>query len=288
MKPQSLKTKIFLDSGDPQETREAISILGFLDGQTTNPSLISKNPAAKDALQEGKKFSLEKLYRLYREIVSEISSLMPDGSVSIEVYADSETTSREMIAQGKEMFLWIPNAHIKYPITRDGLTAASISLKENIRTNMTLCFTQEQAGAVHSATIRAKAGEVFVSPFVGRLDDAGFNGMGLIENILKMYRENKSRVQVLTASVRNLDHFLYAIRIGSDIITSPLKILKEWADTDLKLPDENFIYKPQQTLRPIPYIELQLNRDWTAFNTFHELTDAGLRRFSADWNSLLK
>ena len=171
MRPKNLQTKIFLDGGDPMETREIIDLLGFLDGQTTNPTLIAKNPEAKARLGRGEKFSEKEIYDFYRGVVQEISQMIPAGSVSIEVYADHSTSSEEMLAQGREFFKWIPNAHIKYPTTTEGLKAAEQSVKEGIRVNMTLCFSQAQAAAVYAATAGAKKGQVFISPFVGRLDD---------------------------------------------------------------------------------------------------------------------
>ena len=257
--------KIFLDSGDVEETKQAIALLGFLDGQTTNPTLIAKNPATA-----GKKFTKEEIFSFYRSIVEQISALIPNGSVSIEVYADKSTTADEMFKQGKEMFSWIPNAHIKYSITKAGLEAAQKSIAEGMKVNMTLCFTQEQAAAVYAATLGAKKGAVFISPFVGRLDDIGENGMDLVRNILEMYRQGDGpsprrsglrprgggHVEVLTASVRNLSHFLKAKSLGSDIITAPLKVLRQWAEQD--------------------------------FDINHELTDVGIKRFSSDWNNLIK
>jgi len=282
MKPQNLKTKIFLDSGDPAETKEAIELLGFLDGQTTNPSLIAKNPETA-----GKKFTKDELLGFYKGVVQEVSSLIPQGSVSVEVYADANTHKEEMLKQGREMFFWIPNAHIKYPTTAAGLEAAQQSIAEGMRVNMTLVFTQQQAVAVYAATKGAKKADAFVSPFIGRLDDKGENGMNLIENILKMYGAGDGHVEVLTASVRNMDHFLYAIALGSDIITSPMKILKEWGEGGMVLPDENFEYTVQG-LAPIAYEELDLAKDWSAFDISHELTDKGIERFAADWNALIQ
>ena len=279
MKPENLRTKIFLDSGDPEETREAIKLLGFLDGQTTNPSLIAKNPETT-----GKKFAKEELLEFYRKVVQEVSRVIPEGSVSIEVYADKNTNAEEMLRQGREMFSWIPNAHIKYPTTREGLKAAQQSVKEGMRVNMTLVFSQQQAAAVYAATRGAKRGDVFLSPFIGRLDDRGENGMNLIENILKMYQKGDGHVEVLTASVRNLNHLLAAVQLGSDILTSPLKVLREWDQTGLLVQGD--FYKPE-ALNPILYEELSLEQDWTAFDISHELTDVGVERFSADWNALL-
>ena len=121
MKPSNLKTRIFLDSGDPQETREALELLGFLDGQTTNPSLIANNPQTA-----GKKFSKNEILDFYKKVVQEISGLIPAGSVSVEVYADPSTTATEMIEQGKAFNEWIPNAHIKYPLFYSGLSSQFI------------------------------------------------------------------------------------------------------------------------------------------------------------------
>src|SRR3989344_909760 len=203
MHSSRLKSKIFLDGGDPDETREMKALLGFLDGQTTNPTLISKNPEAKIRMERGEKFTKKELLGFYRAVVQEISRIIPEGSVSVEVYADKNTGADEMFAQGKEMFSWIPNAHIKFPITKEGLAAAERAAKDGMRVNMTLCFTQEQAAAVYAATQGAVKGQVFVSPFVGRLDDRGENGMQLIENIVRMYQNGDGHVEVLTASVRN-------------------------------------------------------------------------------------
>ena len=286
-RPQHLKTKIFLDGGDQNETREIIKILGFLDGQTTNPTLISKNPDAQKRLAEGKKFTKEQIYDFYHGVVKEISALIPDGSVSIEVYADKGTSADEMFAQGKEMFSWIPNAHIKYPITTAGLEVAERSVEAKMRVNMTLCFAQEQAAAVYTATRGAKKGEVFVSPFVGRLDDRVENGMDLIKNIVTMYKAGDGHVETLAASVRSMEHFLYAIQLGSDIITAPYKILKAWSEQGMPIPESDFIY-PAEGLREIPYREINLLKNWKEFDLAHELTDKGIDRFSEDWNSLIK
>src|SRR3989344_4474996 len=245
MKPKNIKTKIFLDSGEPEKTKEALDLLGFLDGQTTNPTLISKNSEAIEKMSKGQKFRKEEIFDFYKKIVSEVSQLIKDGSVSIEVYADKDTTGEEMLNQGREMFSWIPNAHIKFPTIKEGLIAAERAVKEGMRINMTLCFSQEQAAAVYAATKGAKKGQVFVSRFIGRLDDLGENGMGLIENILQMFKNSDGHVEVLTASVRNLDHFLCAIKLGSDIITAPFSVIKEWGEKQLIIPGDDFAYNSE-------------------------------------------
>ncbi len=281
MKPSTLSTKIFLDSGDPKETKQMLNLLGFLDGQTTNPSLIAKNPEAV-----GKKFAAQEIYDFYRGVVQEVSALIPQGSVSIEVYADATTSTDAMMSQAREFFQWIPNAHIKFPTTSAGLKAAETAIAEGMRVNMTLVFSQEQAAAVYAATRGAKKGDVFVSPFVGRLDDRGENGMDLIKNIIQMYSAGDGHVEVLTASVRSMDHFLEAIRLGSDIITSPIKILQEWGASGMpvEIPNSKFQIP---NLKPIEYQEIDLNRPWSEYNIHHELTDKGIEKFAADWNALL-
>jgi transaldolase len=152
---------------------------------------------------------------------------------------------------------------------------------------MTLCFSQAQAAAVYAATRDARKGQVFVSPFIGRLDDRGENGMDLIGNIIRMYAKGDGHVEVLTASVRKVDHLLYAIKLGSDIITSPFSVLEEWGKKGLSLPGPDYRYDPG-SLRPIPYEEIDLTKDWREYDIRHDLTDKGMERFSQDWNSLIK
>lgn len=287
MRPENLRTQIFLDGGDPGETRALLKLLGFLDGQTTNPTLISKNPEARKRLEQGRKFSAEEIYQFYRDVVGEISGLIPGGSVSIEVYADRSTKAEQMLGKGREMFSWIPNAHIKFPTTGEGLTAAGHAVKEGMRVNMTLCFTQEQAAAVYAATSGAKKGDVFVSPFIGRLDDRGENGMDVIANIMKMYRKGDGHVMALTASVRSYAHLMCALHFGSDIITSPYSILKEWGEKGLPLPAKDYNYD-RGKLKPIPYKDIDLSKKWREYDISHDLTVKGMERFSADWNALIK
>jgi transaldolase len=287
MRPYNLKTKLFLDGGNADETRTIIKRLGFLDGQTTNPTLISKNPAARKRLEQGARFSEDEIYDFYRGVVTTVSGLIPYGSVSVEVYADAETPAEDMINQGREMYSWIPNAHIKFPTSGEGLKAAEQAVKEGLRVNMTLCFSQEQAAAVYAATRGAKRGQVYVSPFIGRLDDRGENGMNVIANILRMYQKGDGHVEVLTASVRNIDHLLYALKLGSDIITVPFEVLIGWEERGMRVPGEDYRYDAKQ-LRPIPYKELDLGKKWEDYDVRHALTDKGMERFSADWNALIQ
>lgn len=287
MRPDNLKTNIFLDGGDPAETQEIINLLGFLDGQTTNPSLVVKNPEAQERIAQGNKFSPQELLDFYKTVVTAISTHTPDGSISIEVYADAETRADAMLAQARTMNGWIPNAHIKFPTTLEGLEAAAQAVREGMRVNMTLCFTQKQAAAVHLATLGCREGQVFISPFVGRLDDIDENGMDLIKNILTMYREVHSAVEVLTASVRSMNHFLCALSLGADNITAPATILREWAQRGLPISDTNHICDSTK-LKPIPYLSLNLGGGWRSLDISHPLTNKGINRFAADWNALLK
>lgn len=287
MRPKNLKTKIFLDSGDPIETKKILKLLGFLDGQTTNPTLIAKNPKVDERIKEGKKFTKKEIYEFYKKIIQEISRLIPQGFVSVEVYADFDTTSSKMLKEAKEMYSWISNAHVKLPITKEGLVAAHQAVRDGIRVNMTLCFTQEQAKAVSLATKNANRGPVLISPFIGRLDDIGQNGMSLISNILKSYRKDKvSHVEVLAASVRSLPHFLSSLSLGCDIITAPFSVLSEWAEKDCPIPDDSYIYKTD--LKTIPFNDsLSSSKDWKKMRLENELTRKGVEKFCADWKKLI-
>jgi transaldolase len=286
MRPENMHARLFLDGGNQEETKAVLKQIGFLDGQTTNPTLISKNPEARKRLEQGSKFSRTEIFTFYRGVVNTLSGLMPKGSISIEVYADAKTSAEEMLKQGKEMFAWIPNAHIKFPTSREGLKAAQQAVKAGLRVNMTLVFSQEQAAAVYAATQGARKGQVFLSPFIGRLDDRGENGMDLIANVIRMYQKGDGHVEVLTASVRNIDHFLYALKLGSDIITAPFEMIKVWGEKGLPMPGNEYHYDTKG-LKAIPFRELDLSKSWESFDIHHDLTDKGMEKFSADWNALI-
>ena len=209
----------------------------------------------------------------------------------IEVFADLNTTAEEMLAQGEEMFTWIPNAYVKYPCTHEGLRAAEISVQKSIRVNMTLCFSQEQAAAVYAAT-RGSKEPVYISPFVGRLDDQGEDGMDLVRNIKKMYERSDGHVHVLAASIRTTNHLLCSFSLGAELATVPSKVLQEWAAAGFPVPDQDFLYKgvdPKgKPLKPIAYKDLDLNLSWESFDLAHELTTKGIQKFVADYQSTLK
>ena len=157
--------------------------------------------------------------------------------------------------------------------------------------NMTLCFSQSQAAAVYAAT-RGSKEPVYVSPFVGRLDDRGDNGMDLVKNIKKMYEEGDGHVHVLAASLRRLDHLRYAFALGVELATVPATILEEWAKAGFPLPDQDFQYRAVDAngneLKPIPYQKLELNSPWESFDLRHELTTKGIQKFVADYESTLR
>jgi transaldolase len=285
------KTKILVDGGDPDETSRVKKLLGFVDGQTTNPSLIAKNPEIQQRIASGHTLTPQEEKDEYRKIVRVISPLVGDAGVSIEVFSDLNTTAEDMLAQGEEMFSWIPNAYVKYPCTREGLRAAQMSVARKIRVNITLCFSQEQAAAVYAATKGSKA-PVYVSPFVGRLDDRGEDGIDLVKNIKTMYRNGDGHVHVLAASIRQLDHLLASFALNSELVTVPAKVLEKWASSNFPLPDQKFTYKGlganNQPLKPIAYKELDLNHPWQSFDIAHELTTKGIQKFVADYRSTLK
>jgi transaldolase len=284
-------TKILVDGGDPEETRRIKTLLGFLDGQTTNPTLVAKNPEVQQRIASGRKLTLQEQNEEYKQIVRKLSPLVGSAGVSIEVFADFDITADQMLAQGEEMFSWIPNAYIKYPCIHEGLRAARMSVDRGLRVNMTLCFSQEQAAAVYAATKGSKE-TVYVSPFVGRLDDRGDNGMQLVQNIKQMYAQGDGHVHVLAASLRRLEHLLYAFALGSELATAPAKVLDQWASAGFPLPDRNFRYETVDTkgkaLKPIPYKQIDLNAPWESFDLKHELTDKGIQKFVADYKSTLK
>jgi transaldolase len=121
MRTKKPKTKILVDGGDPDETLRIKTLIGFVDGQTTNPSLIAKNPYVQQQLASGHRLTTQQQEDEYKKIVQRISPLVGDSGVSIEVFADLDTRSEQMLAQGQEMFFWISNAYIKYPCTHEGL-----------------------------------------------------------------------------------------------------------------------------------------------------------------------
>src|SRR5499433_1908320 len=274
------KAKILVDGGDPEETVRVKHLVGYVDGQTTNPTLIAKNPEVRSLVSSGQKFSYRQELDEYKKIVQSISPLVGGAGVSIEVFADFDTTGEEMLAQGSEMFSWIPNAYIKYPCTHEGLRAAQMSVREAMRVNMTLCFSQEQAAAVYAATKGSKA-PVYVSPFVGRLDDRGENGMDLVRNIKQMYETGDGHVHVLAASIRHLKHLLASFAVKAELVTAPGKVCAEWAASSFPLPSTDFNYegtdKAGKSLRPIAYQSFDLNRAWASFDLHHELTTRGIQ-----------
>jgi transaldolase len=208
--------KFFIDSADIAEIKEAAS-MGVIDGVTTNPSLVSKT---------GRKF---------RDVLLEICDVVK-GPVSAEVVS---VTCDEMMAEARELAGLRDNIVVKIPMLAEGLKAVKICAEEGIDTNVTLCFSATQA------LLAAKAGATYISPFVGRLDDASNDGLQVVEDIVEIYENYGFETQVLVASVRHPMHVLEAAKLGAHVATCPLSVL------------------------------LQLTR--------HPLTDVGLAKFLDDW-----
>ena len=284
-------TKILLDSGDPIDTAFVREVLGFLDGQTTNPSLIAKDSEIVQMISSGHKMTVEEQTAEYKKLVKEISPLVGDAGVSVEVYADDASDVNALFQQARLMFSWAPNVFVKLPCTRVGLEAASKCVREGIRVNVTLCFSQQQAAAVYAATAGSRV-PVYISPFAGRLDDTGKDGMSLVKNILEMYKQGDGHVKVLAASIRTLGHLMCSFWIKSDLVTVPLEILKEWANAGMPLPGIGYMYIPTgktgMALTQIPYEYINMNQDWHSFNVNHELTAAGVKKFVEDYRKTLK
>ncbi len=286
--------KIFLDSGDPEETKKAKSILGFLDGQTTNPSLVAKNPEVQKFVADGKKLKEDELLNLYRQAIQEIDKEIA-GPISVETYADWETTSETMLEQAKEMKTWGRNIYVKFPTIPAGVAAAHEFVKTGGKVNMTLVFDQNQAAAVYAATLPTYQ-PAFISPFVGRWDDRGFRGVDLVRNIIKMYdafnkkrNEHRVHVEVLAASIRSLEHFYAAIVLGADAITISLPLIREWLEDQRFVPDEKYRIETEG-LRSMIYQDIPYHDDFTLYpidKVDGSLLNEGLVKFVSDWNNLL-
>lgn len=209
--------QFFVDTADFEDIK-SLNATGLLDGVTTNPSLIAKS---------GKNFL---------ELIGQIAAAIP-GPVSAEVAATDFDT---MLAEGKKLAAIAPNIAVKVPLTEDGLKVCKALSNKNIMVNVTLCFTAGQA------LLAAKAGATFISPFVGRLDDIGEDGMQLIRDIVQIYKNYPElKTKVLVASIRSTAHVIEAAKAGAHVATLPPKILRELFQ--------------------------------------HPLTDKGLAAFVADW-----
>ncbi len=190
--------QLFIDSGDVGEIREA-QAMGAIDGVTTNPSLLAKGG------------------RPTKQAIAAICEIV-DGPISAEVIA---TDTEGILREGRELAKIHPNVVVKVPLIADGLKAVKVFAGEGIKTNVTLCFSAPQA------LFAAKAGASYISPFVGRIDDAGGDGMDLVEQIVEIYRNYDLTTKVLTASVRHPVHFVRAALIGSDVATVPFAVIKQ-------------------------------------------------------------
>ena len=209
--------KFFVDSADLSELRD-LAATGLVDGVTTNPSLIAKSG------------------RNMLDVIREICALVP-GPVSAEVTATDHAT---MLAEGRKLAALAPNVAVKVPLTPDGLKTCKALADEGTRVNVTLCFSPAQA------ILAAKAGAAFISPFIGRLDDVGTDGMGLIRDIVQIYRQYPAfTTEVLVASARHPIHVIESAKLGAHVITLPPAVLRQ-------------MYQ-------------------------HPLTDKGLAAFLADW-----
>lgn len=210
--------KFFVDTAEVNEIKE-LNRSGLLDGVTTNPSLIHKSG------------------RDFIEVVKEICDILPGKPVSAEVVA---LDVDGMLTQGRKLAKLAKNVVVKLPLTMEGITATKIFTDEGIKTNVTLCFSAAQA------ILAAKAGATYVSPFVGRLDDIGQDGMHLIKEIKEIYSQyDNFKTEILVASVRNPVHVVTAGRLGADVCTIPPATIKQLVK--------------------------------------HPLTDNGLKAFLSDW-----
>lgn len=188
--------KFFLDTANLEELRKGAD-WGIVDGVTTNPTLIAREGTTT------------------AEQIDKICEII-DGDVSAEVVS---TTTQEMLAEGRQLSQMHQNVVVKLPLTRDGIKACSILSGEGIRINVTLCFSAGQA------LLAAKAGAYIVSPFIGRIDDIGWEGMNLIREIVTIYRNYGFTTQILAASLRSPTHVIESAKAGAHIGTMPFKVL---------------------------------------------------------------
>ncbi len=191
--------KFFLDTANLEEIRQAAS-LGMLDGVTTNPTLVAKEK------------------RPFREHILEICEVVKPGVVNAEVVS---TDVEGMVREGREFAGWHPSIVVKVPMTFEGVRALNKLTRDGIRVNVTLVFSPSQA------LIVAKGGAYFVSPFLGRLDDISENGLGLLREILEIYRAHNFQTQVLAASLRHPLHVVEAAKMGAHIGTMPFKVFEQ-------------------------------------------------------------
>ncbi len=212
--------KIFVDSADVKEIK-ALAEANMIDGVTTNPSLIAQ--------------SGQDIFKVTKEICEII-----DGPVSSEVIA---TSTNEILKEAEKLMKINENIVIKLPTTFDGLAACSKLSADGALVNMTLCFSASQA------LLAARAGAIFVSPFVGRLDDAGQDGMGLISEIIQIFDNYQDfDTEVLVASVRNKSHIVQSALLGADAVTAPPKIIRDMVHHDLTDQGlEKFLHDWKQT-----------------------------------------
>jgi transaldolase len=192
--------KFFIDTADLKEIRDAAA-MGVIDGVTTNPSLVAKSG------------------RKYLDVVREICEIV-DGPISAEVLS---VDYDGMMAEALDWAKVHKNVVVKLPLTLDGLRATKACTSQGIKTNVTLCFSANQA------LLAAKAGATYISPFVGRLDDISENGMDLIGDIVTIYQNYDFRTQVLVASVRHPIHVSQAALLGADVCTIPYKVIEQLA-----------------------------------------------------------
>jgi len=190
--------RIFLDTANVEQIRQGVK-LGVVSGVTTNPTLVAK---------EGQKD--------YKAVVKEICSIV-NGPVSAEVVVEG---AKAMLEQARQIAIWAPNVVIKIPSTAEGLEVTSELARENIKVNMTLCFS------VNQAILAALAGATYISPFVGRLDDISHDGMALVKEIVDVFKKyDDLTTEVLAASIRHPLHCVAAAKAGAHIATVPYKVL---------------------------------------------------------------
>lgn len=300
--------KFLLDSGDPDEYREIAALAkekgSELWGATTNPSLIAKKllgpstHSTSSGLQQ--KITRDEAFALQKKIVLEILEIVP-GAVSAEVYADSITSAEEMVAQGRDIASWHERIVVKLPTTIEGFKARTELRKANIVINNTLVFSQQQIFAIclHEQIVTKQFSleqpkwPPFISPFVGRLDDIGLQGIDLVANGMKIKKLLTPELWMLEASARTAQHILEGEELGSELVTAPAKVYKEYFQGAIGTAEHKQLetipyWEPPEELLKISTIDMFMDSIISeTLNINHDLTSKGLTNFAKDWNNLI-
>jgi transaldolase len=285
-RPENLKTKIFLASAEPEETKEAIETIGFLDGQVVGLAHFIKSSRIANQGFGNKQSTIADITDQYKKLLQEIGSIALSGQIVADVIVREINICDELVDQGREMHLWSVNNIVRLPMSKAGLEATQILVKDGVNINLSPCFSVKQAAAATSLTWQISLGHVSVSTFVSDLEKIGQSGTSLVESIVKMKKENNARIEVLAEGVHSLSQFMEVLKVGADVVALPLSVIKEWSFEKMRLPSSDDSYDQSQ-LSKIPYVDLSLKKDPLDYDILHHLTAVKLEEMSDALDTLL-